>query len=104
MNLTQIACAVIANAGDAHSYAMCAIEKARENDFDGSSEMLKECDKAILAAHEEHMKILVQEANADQIEINFLLVHASNHLSEARATQHMAELFIELLKEVRNNA
>lgn len=103
MDLNQIACAIIANAGEGQSYAMEAIEKARESQFDASQDLLKKSEASLLVAHEEHMKILVEEANADSIPINFLLVHASNHLSEAKATKEMAKLFVEILKEVRKN-
>lgn len=104
MDLNQIACVIIANAGEAQSYAMEAIEKARENDFVTSLELLSKSEESLLIAHNAHTQILVQEANADQIAINFLLVHASNHLSEAKATKEMAMLFMEILKEVRNHA
>lgn len=104
MDLNQIACAIIANAGEAQSYAMEAIEKARENAFDESKELLKKSGEALLAAHNAHTQVLVEEANADQIPINFLLVHASNHLSSAETSKNMAELFIEILMEVREHA
>lgn len=104
MDLNQIACTIIANSGEAQSFALEAIESARENQFDHCSELLIKSDESLMIAHKAHMEILVQEANADEIPINFLLVHASNHLAEAKVTRNMAAMFIELLKEVRNHA
>lgn len=100
-DLNEIACTIIANAGEGLSYAMEAIEKAKENNFDESRELLKKSDEALLNAHHAHTEILVQEADAGQIPINFLMVHASNHLSEGETTRRMAGLFITMLKEVR---
>lgn len=104
MDLNQIACTIIANSGEGQSYVMEAIESARENQFDIAQELLKKSDESLMIAHKAHMEILVQEANADQIPINFLLVHASNHLAEAKVTRNMAAMFIELLEEVRSHA
>ncbi len=103
MDFNAISCAIIANAGESKSCSMEAIEQAQLGTFNESQRLIQEAFNSLQIAHKEHTKILVNEANASEIKMNFLMVHASNHLSMAELTLDFAKLYIELLKEVKKN-
>lgn len=100
MNIDQIAVSIIAFAGDSQSYSKQAIEYARNGNYEKCNKCIKSAKKSMLDAHQVHTQLLSESA-ANEIEVNFLLVHASNHLSVAETMLMMAELFIEILREER---
>lgn len=102
MDLNQMACSIIAHAGDGHSYATEAINLAKEGKFEEAKEMLKKSDESILEAHKIHTKLLIETAQkVDEIHPNFLMIHASNHLSEARCKKDLADMMVYLLEKER---
>ena len=52
----------------------------------------------MIKAHEAHTKLLFAEANGEKVEINLLLIHASNHMSNAEMLVNVAECFINSYK------
>jgi Phosphotransferase system cellobiose-specific component IIA len=98
MDLNQIAVSIIAFAGDSQSSSKQAIEYAKQGDFKMSYECIEQAKEALLESHKVHTKLLT-ECAADEVIVNFLMVHASNHLSVAETMVMMAELFIETLKD-----
>ena len=97
--INNVACQIIAHAGDGKSYSMEAIENAEAGDFKGAEESLKHSDESIQKAHEIHTGLLVQEAwDPGCITATMMLIHASNHLSAAELTRDLAERFIRVYK------
>jgi len=103
MDFNQIACTIIANAGNGKSDAMAAIEAAKAGKYDEAVGLLLKSESSIMSAHEVHTCLLVQEANEEPLPINFLLVHASNHLAIAQVTKDMAAVFVDVIREVKEN-
>lgn len=103
MNLDQVACTIIAFAGDSKADSLMAIEKAKAGDFETAEELLKTSTDKLLKAHEAHTKLLVDEANNNGIQLKFLLVHASNHLSVGEISREFAEIIVNLYKEVKRD-
>lgn len=98
--INEIACQIIAFAGDAKSYAMEAINNAENNDFDSTAKNLEECDKDILKAHEIHTSLLVKEAqDPGCVTATMMLIHASNHLSNAELSRDFADKLINVYKK-----
>lgn len=60
--VNEIACQIIAHAGDSKSYSMEAIENAENRAFDLAEMNLAQSDEAIKKAHEIHTSLLVEEA------------------------------------------
>lgn len=98
--INKVACQIIAFAGDGKSYALEAIANAENGDFDSASKNLEECDKCILKAHEIHTGLLVKEAqDPGCITATMMLIHASNHLSNAELSRDFSEKIINIYKK-----
>ena len=98
MDLDQIAVTIIAYAGDSQSYSKQAIEYARHQQYEKSDECIEQAKDALVKCHKVHTQLLA-ESSANEIDVNFLMVHASNHYSLAETMVMMAELFIETSKK-----
>lgn len=97
--INEIACQIIANAGDSKSDSMEAIDAAESGNFEAVSECLKKADLAIIKAHEIHTKLLVREANDPGcITATMMLIHASNHLTNAELTRDFADRIVNIYK------
>lgn len=84
---------IIANAGDARSYAFGALEAAKAGNFDEAEELLKKSDEAATLAHKAQTELLFKEANGEKTPVDVLLVHAQDHLMTSM-------LAVELIKEM----
>ena len=97
--INNIACQIIANAGDSKSYSYEAIENAENLDFSEAEKCLEQADESLRLAHEIHTKLLVDEArDPGCITATMMLIHASNHLSVAEVARDMAERFVNVYK------
>lgn len=101
MDWNTILCTIIANAGESKSASLAAIEAAREGKFEDADQLMKESEEAFLIAHEAHMQILVHESGETnvQVPVNFLMIHAANHLSNAEIAKDFAEQIIAILRK-----
>lgn len=84
---------IIANAGDARSFAFEALEAAKAGDFEKAEELLEKSDKAATLAHKAQAEMLFKEANGNKTPVDALLVHAQDHLMTSI-------LAVELIKEI----
>ena len=99
----QIIMQIIASSGDSISCSMAAMQAANEGDFALAKEELKNADESIKVAHKVHTDLLVKEANNEGVNFSLLLVHASNHLTNAEVSYNFAEQIIKLYEEVKKN-
>ncbi|MDD6512304.1 PTS lactose/cellobiose transporter subunit IIA [Sharpea azabuensis] len=90
---------IIANAGDARSYAFQALEAAREGRFDEADELMKKSEDASVLAHKAQTNLLFNEMNGKPTPVNVLLVHSQDHLMTSMLAQ---ELIKELILMYRN--
>lgn len=90
---------IIAYAGDSQSSSMEAIQYARQRNFAESERCLQEARDNCLEAHRLHTQFMSRSIT-EKFQINFVMVHASNHLSVAEVRLTMAELFLETVKEM----
>lgn len=84
---------IIANAGDARSYAFGALEAAKAGNFEEAEALLKQSNDAAVEAHHMQTELLVNEANGNKTPVDVLLVHAQDHLMTSM-------LAVELIKEL----
>ena len=84
---------IIANAGDARSYAFGALEAAKAGNFEEAEELLKKSNDAAVEAHHMQTELLVNEANGNKTPVDVLLVHAQDHLMTSM-------LAVEVIKEL----
>ncbi len=89
---------LIAEAGDAKSEAMQAIQAARKGDFERAKELLKSAKEKSARAHDLQLDMIQQESSGIPVEVNIVLVHAQDHLTMATLMCDIAEEMIELYK------
>ena len=85
---------IIANAGQARSFAFEALRHAREGDYAGAHELLDQASKMSLEAHHQQTALLSREAAGEHTPVDVMLVHAQDHLMYAMLAQ---ELITELV-------
>ncbi len=84
---------IIANSGDARSYAFAALEEAKAGNFEEAEALMKKSDESANLAHKAQTDLLFQEANGNRADINVLLIHSQDHLMTSM-------LAAELIKEI----
>lgn len=84
---------IIANSGDARSYAFGALEAAKAGNFDEADDLMKKSDESANIAHKAQTELLFKEANGERNDINVLLIHSQDHLMTSM-------LAAELIKEI----
>jgi cellobiose PTS system EIIA component len=89
---------IIANAGDARSYAFQALEAAKKGNFDEADELMKKSDEASTLAHKAQTDLLFQEMNGNPCDINVLLVHSQDHLMTSMLAAELIKELIEIYK------
>lgn len=89
----MISFGIIANAGDARSFAFAALEAAKQGNFEEAEELLKKSDEAATLAHKAQTELLFKEANGEKTTVDVILVHAQDHLMTSM-------LAVELIKEL----
>lgn len=84
---------LIADAGEAKSLAFMALGEAKEGNFEGADDFMRQSGEAYLRAHHKQTELLVKEANGDHTPVNVMLIHAQDHLMCAnQAREFIAEL------------
>ncbi len=80
--LQEISFDIIANAGEAKSYAYEALAAAKQKNADLYEEKMAEAEQAINKAHKSQFELLQEEAKGDLDDAKFsiLVVHAQDHL------------------------
>lgn len=84
---------IIANSGDARSFAFQALQEAKEGNFKVAEELLAKSEEAASLAHKAQTELLFKEANGEKQDINVLLIHSQDHLMTSM-------LAYELIKEI----
>ena len=95
-DIDLVSMTIIANSGDARSFAFQALASARKGEFDKAEELMKKSDQASNLAHQAQTDLLIKEARGEKQEVNVLLVHSQDHLMTSM-------LAIELIKEIFND-
>ncbi len=97
--LELIAFQIISAVGTARSSYIEAIQKAKENDFSGAEQLIKEGDEAFVEGHHAHAQLLQDEAGGAGNNINLLILHAEDQLMSAEAFKTIALEFIDVYKK-----
>lgn len=91
--LDLVSMSIIANSGDARSFAFQALDEVKNGNIEIADELLKKADEAANLAHHAQTELLIAEANGDKQDINVLLIHSQDHLMTSM-------LALELIKEI----
>lgn len=90
---------IIANAGDSKSNSVEAITAAKSGEFEKARSYLKLGEAALEKAHDVHTQLLVMESK-NKLPVTLLMIHASNHLSEAESARLFAEEVSDLYEKI----
>ena len=96
MDSMEVAMGLIAQAGDARSSCMEAIELAKEGKFQEAREALTRADDSMVAAHETQTQLIRDEMSGESEGVSLLMVHAQDHLNLALVMRDVAEEFIQI--------
>ncbi|MDO4664289.1 MAG: PTS lactose/cellobiose transporter subunit IIA [Erysipelotrichaceae bacterium] len=89
---------IIANAGDARSYAFQALYEAKQGNFDAADELMKKSDASATLAHKAQTDLLFAEMNGNPTPVDVLLVHSQDHLMTSMLASELIKEIIELYR------
>lgn len=98
--MEQIAFTMIAAIGEAKSFIMGAIMKARDNDIVGGKAMLAEASGKLAIAHNEHFGLIQEEASGNKVEFGILFMHAEDQLMTTGLMKDMADQMIDMYEKM----
>lgn len=96
----MISMTIIANSGDARSFAFQALEEAKVGNFEAANELLAKSKEAEAIAHKAQTELLFKEANGDKQDMNVLLVHSQDHLMTSMLASELIKEIILLYKKL----
>jgi len=91
---------LIVDAGSARSYAMQAVQLAKEGKFEEAQESLENADKDMSKAHGMQTDLIQKEAQGNKTEIDLFMVHAQDHIMTAMLARDLAKEIVELHKKL----
>lgn len=89
---------IIANAGDARSFAFQALEAAKIGNYDKADKLMKKSDESATLAHKAQTDLLFDEMNGNPTPINILLVHSQDHLMTSMLASELIKEMISMYK------
>ena len=92
--LDLVSMSIIANSGDARSYAFGELEAAKSGDFAKAKELMQQSKQSATLAHKAQTDLLFKEANGEKSDVNVLLVHSQDHLMTSLLAQELIQEMI----------
>ncbi|MFP7299917.1 PTS lactose/cellobiose transporter subunit IIA [Neobacillus niacini] len=92
---------LILHAGNARSFAMEAMQAAKEGNFDEAEAKLTEADEAFNEAHHVQTELIQKEAGGAKFELPLIMIHAQDHLMTSMTLKDMAREIIDLHKLIK---
>ncbi|MBY0595764.1 PTS lactose/cellobiose transporter subunit IIA [Bacillus bingmayongensis] len=96
----QIPFQLILHSGNARSYAMEALQYAKQGKLQEADEAMAKAKEAINEAHHFQTELIQSEARGEKTEISVLLIHAQDHLMNSMTVKELAAEFIDLYKKL----
>ncbi len=97
-NEELLAFEIISKAGDARSKIFEALNALQDKDESTYANLLIEAEKLLTEAHKLQFNILSRSSGDDPLEMNYLLVHAQDHLMTAMAIKDITSKMIDIIK------
>ena len=95
---------LVVEGGNARSLAMEAIQEAKKGNLDKADELLKECDAALVEAHNAQTDMIQAEIRGEHIPVMLLMVHAQDHLMDAMVVKDLAAEIVDLYRKLAEKA
>ena len=100
MGYQEIVLQIIISGGNARSYSMEAIMKAKEGDIIEAKKLLTKANEELGNAHKIQTELIQNEASGNGTDVTLLMVHAQDHLMNAITIKDMAREFVELYEKI----
>lgn len=92
---------IISAVGSARSSYIEAIQKAKQGDFDGAEQLVKEGDEMFIEGHHAHAGLLQKETDEGQGSVvSLLILHAEDQLMSAEGFKIIALELIDVYKKI----
>lgn len=91
---------IISNSGTAKSCYIDAIQKAKEQDYQGVEAARKEAETCFIEAHKIHAQLIQQEAAGHKTEFSLLFMHAEDQMASAELAKLLADEIIALYQKL----
>lgn len=89
---------IIANSGDARSFAFQGLQEAKVGNFEAAEELLAKSESSANLAHKAQTELLFKEANGEKQDIDVLLIHSQDHLMTSMLASELIKEIILLYK------
>ena len=100
MDYQEVVFGIIVNSGDARSYAMNAIKKAKEGNIEEAKASLTKSSEFLGKSHDIQTKLIQDEANGKGQDLTLLMAHAQDHFMNALTVRDLAKEFIDLYETI----
>lgn len=97
--VSMIGFEIVAYAGDARSNLIQAIEEARKGNYEKADELIEEADESMKEAHNTQTSMLAKEAEGEDVELSFIMMHGQDHLMTTLLLKDIVEHLINIYKE-----
>lgn len=87
--------AIVAYAGDAKTALLKALDNARDGNFEKARELVKDSNQSIVDAHNEQTKLLSKEADGNDLDVTFIMVHGQDTLMTTMMLKDQVSYFID---------
>jgi PTS system cellobiose-specific IIA component len=94
----QISFQLILHSGSARSKVIQALSEYRNENVEGSDELLKQAKQDLRAAHDIHFQMVKKEAGGTPTPFSLLLMHAEDHLMSTATMKDLVQELLELFK------
>lgn len=91
---------LVVDSGSGRSYAIEAIQYAKEGEFDKAEEALENAEAELVKAHAVQSDLIRKEISGEGVEINLMMVHSQDHLMTAMLCKDLAKEMVELYRRI----
>lgn len=96
----EVIMGLIVHGGNAKSYAMEAIQSAKDQRFEEADKSIGLAKESLVEAHHTQTGLLTAEAAGDNTEISLLMVHSQDHLMTSIAFTDLAEELVAIYRKI----
>lgn len=98
--MEEIIMNLIIHSGEARSYAMEAMQLAKNGDIEGAKELIEKSSIQLGEAHKSQTALIQGEAGGNKLEISMLLIHAQDHLMTTMTLKDLAYEIVDLYQKI----
>ena len=98
--MEEVILGLIMHSGEARSYAMEAIQAAKEGKIEYAKELISKSDEELGYAHNAQTSLIQAEAGGDKVEFSLLMCHAQDHFMTSMTLKDLANEIIDIYKRL----